>query len=112
MRGVKDLSGIRNVRIQFFRDFPLQRGFLRFPFVNLAAGKLPLTGEVCALESSSDEKSALTLDDRRDDDDSLRHVSRSRDYADRPRTAVPLDTSSTSAFEPCRGSLRSPSAPD
>src|SRR5688572_24504710 len=96
---VKDFPGIRDARVQFFGDFPLQRGFLRFPFVNLATGKLPVTGEVRALEASSDEKSAVTLDHRRDDDDSLRHVPRSRDYADRPRTAAPSDTSSTSAFE-------------
>ena len=42
---------------------------MRFPLVDLAAGKLPQAGEVDALLAARHEKRAALLDDRGDDDD-------------------------------------------
>src|SRR5688500_19743373 len=89
MSGVENLPRPRDSRVQFFGYLPLQRPFLGFPLVDLSAGKLPVAGEVRALQATRDEEAPVLLDHRRNDDDALRHVVRSRGCGDTQRNARP-----------------------
>ena len=69
MRDLEDELADIDLRIQLFANLAGQRRLMRFPLVNLPAGKLPETGEVDACLAPRDEKRAAFLDDRSHDHD-------------------------------------------
>lgn len=60
-----DLDG----SIELFADLALECLRMRLAFGDLAAGKLPRPGEVCALEPARQQERAVLFDHRRDDND-------------------------------------------
>ena len=61
--------GLPKAHRDLFINLTPEGVFQHFPRANLAAWKLPETAEVGVLESSSDEESAVPLDDADHDDD-------------------------------------------
>ena len=66
--GVHQLADLRD-RIELLEDLPTQRFDMRLAVVDLAAGKLPVTGEVRAVRPQRQQKRSVAFDDGRDDDD-------------------------------------------
>ena len=67
MRGLEHQVVDGDVGVELFDDFTPQRGGVRFAVGDLAAGKLPVPGQVDAVLPSCDEKPVIVLDDGGDD---------------------------------------------
>ena len=65
---MRELANLHHA-IQLLEHFAPQRLDMRFAFVDLAAGKFPMPGEVRAVGPERDQKAAIALDDGRHDDD-------------------------------------------
>ena len=65
---VRELADLHHA-IQLFEHFAAKRLDMRFTLVDLAAGKLPVSGEMRAVGPERDQKAAIALDDGGDDDD-------------------------------------------
>ena len=69
MRHIEDQLADVDLRVQLLANLAGQSCLMRFPLVDLAAGKLPQAGEMDALLPSRDEKRAAFFDHRSDNDD-------------------------------------------
>ena len=106
MRDLEDELADIDLRVQLFANLAGQRRVMRFPLVNLPAGKLPETGEVdacCRRVTRNAPPSSMTA---------ATTMITIWTCAGTRCTIAPSGTRRTWASAPCTWSRRNPSAPD
>ena len=71
MFDLEDEGADIDVRVELFADLPLKRLRVRFACTDLAAGKLPLPGEMCSFEPPRQQKGSVPFDHGGNDDNHL-----------------------------------------
>ena len=72
MFGRENLPADFGRNVEFLAQFPCEAGLVRFVGLALAAGELPMAGQMRVLEAAGHQISAVAFDDGCDDDDRRR----------------------------------------